>query len=95
MNDLREQLAALAHDQWAGWMEYLFSKGTFNDDGTWTMPAWAVERWQRQRQTPYTELSDQEQESDRAEADRVLPIIESSLLGDIEKWAAASREGAA
>lgn len=73
--DLREQLADLAHQQWSGWMEYLFSKGTVNDDGTWTMPAWAVERWRRQMQTSYAELSEQEKNSDREEADRVLALI--------------------
>jgi len=43
MNSKREILAELAHAQWSGWMEYLFSKGVLNEDGTWTMPAWAVE----------------------------------------------------
>ena len=42
---IREILADLCHRQWSGWMKYLFGKGTFNDDGTWTMPAWAVKRW--------------------------------------------------
>lgn len=36
--DLREALAALAHEQWSGWMRYLFSRGcsypgTDGDDG--------------------------------------------------------------
>lgn len=71
----REQLAALAHRQWSGWMHYLFSKGTFNEDGTWTMPVWAVERWQRQMKTPYSELSNDEKEQDRKEADRMIKIL--------------------
>jgi hypothetical protein len=73
--DLREQLAVLAHEQWSGWMQYQFEKGTFNSDGTWTMPTWAVERWQRQARTPYSELSEQEKDSDRAEADRILAVL--------------------
>lgn len=74
---LRERLADLCHEQWSGWMRYLFSKGTFNKDGTWTMPAWAVERWQRQMNTPYSSLPElQERDSDRAEADRFLQLIE-------------------
>ena len=72
MNSKREILAELAHAQWSGWMEYLFSKGTHNEDGTWTMPAWAVERWKRQTETPYADLSFDEKESDRKEADKFL-----------------------
>lgn len=75
----RELLAAYAHNAWAGWMRYLFSKGTFNEDGTWTMPAWAVERWQRQMNTAYADLPDKERESDRQEADKILDIV---IMGD-------------
>jgi hypothetical protein len=74
-----EQLAALCHEQWSGWMRYLFSKGQFNEDGTWTMPAWAVERWKRQMNTPYDALSEVEQDSDREEAKRFM-----ALLGQLE-----------
>jgi hypothetical protein len=74
-NDLREVLAAYAHEAWAGWMDYLFSKGTHNADGSWEMPAWAVERWQRQARTPYAELSEQEKQSDRAEAVKILALL--------------------
>ena len=74
-SDLREQLAAVAHDQWSGWMTYLFSKSTLNADGTVTMPAWAVERWKRQAATPYADLTDTEKNSDRDETDRVLALI--------------------
>lgn len=76
MGDLREQLAAYSHDAaWSGWMRYMFGKGTHNADGTWTMPAWAVERWTRQMQTKYADLTDQEKNSDRDEADKMLQII--------------------
>lgn len=72
---MREKLAALAHEQWSGWMSYLFEKSTENPDGTVTIPAWAVDRWKRQVKTPYSELSELERESDRVEADRVIEIV--------------------
>ena len=81
MINLREELAALCHSQWAGWMAYLFSKGTFNKDGTWTMPKEFVERWSRQTSTPYDNLSALEQDSDRKEADKFLAIIEKVAGG--------------
>ena len=74
-NNLREELAELQHDIWSGWMHYLFSKGTQNEDGTWTMPAWAVERWRRQAATPYSNLSEPEKNSDREIADKVLRMM--------------------
>jgi hypothetical protein len=77
--DLREALADLAHQQWSGWMDYLFSKCEMNEDGTATIPAWAVERWQHQIKTPYRELSEPEKNNDRHEADRVLLIIAEKL----------------
>lgn len=76
MIDLREQLAALAHDeQWTGWMEYLFGLSRRNPDGSVTIPAEHVARWMRQMATPYAQLSEQEKNSDREEADRVLALI--------------------
>lgn len=74
-NGAREALAAYAHNAWAGWMQWLFKFGTLNDDGTFTMDANKVERWQRQMNTPYAELPENEQESDRKEADTMLKIV--------------------
>ena len=44
---VRESLSEYAHEAWSGWVKYMFSKMTLNDDGTATMPKWAVERWTR------------------------------------------------
>lgn len=74
--DLREALAALAHEQWSGWMRWMFDKGAFNPDGTWTMPAELVKRWQRQMSTGYADLPDMEKASDRTEADKVLALLD-------------------
>lgn len=76
---LRERLAALAHEQWAGWMRYLFSRcegpmPTWESDGL-LMPIEWVKRWERQMNTPYADLSEAEKDSDRKEADRVLAAL--------------------
>lgn len=73
--EISEGIAELTHGQWSNWMKYLFSKGSFGPDGTWTMPAWAVERWDRQMNTPYSELSPEEKDSDRREADKLVEIF--------------------
>ena len=77
---LPERLATLAHEQWSGWMQYLFSGSIENADGSATIPAWAVRRWQRQMTTPYAELSEGEKASDRAEAQRVIDILDELEL---------------
>lgn len=62
---LTERLAALAHEQWAGWTEYLLA----NLDDV------HIQGWRRQIATPYVELSEHEKESDRKEARRVLAVL--------------------
>ena len=71
----REELAELCHKQWSGWMEYIFSKGDFNKNGSFTIPKWAVDRWRRQMKTEYHLLSEDEMESDRKEADKFLELL--------------------
>lgn len=73
---MREQLAELEHERWSRWMQHLFSQSTVNADGSVTIPAWAVERWKRQIEASYAELSEAEKDSDRAEADRTLKLLE-------------------
>jgi hypothetical protein len=80
----REKLANLCHEQWIGWMEYLFSKcfaevGQFDKKtGNLIIPEWAVNKWRRQMSMPYAELPENEKESDRKEADRFLALLGES-----------------
>lgn len=75
-SDKRELLAAYAHEAWAGWMVYLFGKcKVVTDDGSLLIPAASVARWGRQMRTPYADLPENEKESDRAEADKMLAIV--------------------
>lgn len=60
-----ENLADKVHAVWMHWMKYMFKCGIFNDDGTWTMPKDKVERWQRQSETIYADLTESEKQSDR------------------------------
>jgi len=76
MNDKhRELLAEYAHNAWAGWMKYMFSKSHRNTTGTVTIPKELVARWGRQMVTPYFSLPSKEKESDREEADLILEIV--------------------
>ena len=90
MGGLRERLAALAHEQWSGWMRHMFAPETdairrVHSSGARFMRDWAVKRWHRQMTTPYTELPDGEKESDRKEADRVLALLADAIeRGEVE-----------
>lgn len=71
----RERLAATQHSIWAYWMRYMFSVGQFLADGSWLMPAEKAERWQRQMNTDFSDLSEQEKDSDRRQADKILKAL--------------------
>lgn len=84
MSKIREDLASLCHEQWSGWMEYLFSKCLpetvhETETGDLVIPRLFVERWKRQMTTPYAWLSEEEKESDRKEA----RIIVELFLGEV------------
>ncbi len=67
----REALAAYAHEAWAGWMKYQRERCL---DAWAHLPEWARQRWERQMDTEYKDLPQEEKESDRAEADRIGDI---------------------
>ncbi len=84
--ELREKLAALAHDQWASWMKFLFSRCNLQEeDGAAIIPTAFVTHWKKQMATPYASLSEYEKDSDRKEADRVIAILEAQEVGDEEQ----------
>ena len=74
---LREKLAITQHEIWVNWMEYLFSVSVNNNDGTYTIPAEKVTHWVRQVNTPYSKLTENEKESDREQADKVIKTLKS------------------
>lgn len=76
---LVELLAEYAHTQWSGWMKYLFEKCETNINNDVVIPQWAVQRWKRQIETNYKDLSESEKESDRKEAIGMLEVIEKNV----------------
>jgi hypothetical protein len=89
---MRELVAELCHSQWSGWMDYLFSKCTINPDGSMNIPVWAVERWKHQAESSYQDLSEQEKNSDREEADKFLKLfaendfMQVNMKPDVQKY---------
>lgn len=83
--NLKEKLAEFAHNQWSGWMRYLFEKSSYLKDGSAVIPKWAVERWTRQLSTIYEELSEEEKNSDRKEAEEMLNIFKKVFIFENNK----------
>lgn len=74
-DDMIELLADFEHDRWSRWQKYLFSKCIVNSDGTLTIPKELVDRWTRQMNTNYKNLPEEEKNSDRREARRIIECI--------------------
>ena len=77
-NELIELLADYEHDRWSRWQKYLFSKCIINEDGSLIIPKEFVDRWTSQMHTDYSNLSNEEKESDRKEARNILSILKEN-----------------
>ena len=81
LNNLLEELAAIEHERWAHWQRYLHDLAVRQPDGSLLLPAELVTKWERQIATPYDALSDEEQESDREQVQRYLPLLQRAFDG--------------
>ena len=77
--DLIEELASVEHERWSHWQRYLHEHCVRGVDGSLTIPADLVRHWATQMNTPYTQLSEEEKDSDREQVHRYLPIIAAAL----------------
>ena len=75
MCNVLEKLATLQHEIWCHWMRYLFEVSIQNGDGTVTIPANKVDRWKRQMNTKYSDLSDAEKVSDMEQGEKVIAVV--------------------
>ena len=76
-----EKGAEMEHDRWSGWQKHMFSKGTVDENGVFHLPKEFVDRWFRQIDTPYSELSESEKESDRKETRNYIPLVQQQIDG--------------
>lgn len=76
---LIERLATIEHERWSHWQRYLHSKCEKGEDGSLTIPAEQVYRWEKQMSTPFEELTESEKESDREQVLRYLPVVADAL----------------
>lgn len=81
-DELREKLAAIEHERWADWQRYLHGT-TYEFDANgkhhYAIPPMLFKNWERQINTPYSELSDVEKVADMQQVDRYWPLIEEYI----------------
>jgi hypothetical protein len=77
-NNLREVISDIQHKIWIRWMKYLFSVCVRNEDGSATIPADKVARWEGQIATSYFDLSEQSKDSDREQTDDVVQALQAA-----------------
>jgi hypothetical protein len=78
-DDLLDALAAVEHERWAHWQQYVHDQCTPGADGSLTIPPELVRRWSLQIRQPYSSLTEEEKESDREQVQRYLPVIADAL----------------
>jgi hypothetical protein len=80
LTELLETLASAEHQRWSHWQRYMHSKCIpQGDDGALLIPADLVKHWEKQITTPYSELTEEEKESDRDQVRKYLPLIIDAL----------------
>lgn len=73
-NELIEKLADIEHQRWADWQEWCHK--VLRENNPSPEIGDVLERWDRQIETPYRELSELEKQSDRDQVKRYWPLIE-------------------
>ena len=73
-----EIMADVEHNRWSKWQKYLHSLCVKNKDGSLTIPKSRVEHWEMEIATPYSELSEELKEYDRAEARTTVKALAAS-----------------
>lgn len=76
--------AALEHERWARWQEYMFSKFEYREEkqgektiAFYILPADSWEHWNREIDTDYADLPEAQKESDRKETREYLHLLHS------------------
>ena len=72
-----DKLASVQHDIWTHWMKYQFSVCGETQEGDLVIPKEKVDRWKRQMDTPYSNLSDKEKKSDIDQVNKFLHLLPS------------------
>lgn len=93
--DLRETLADLEHRQWAHWTRYFLEQMGKKFGQEQVMQDADVQRWLRQCDTAYADLTEEEKEKDRVWANYVLASVVNARLALMGRQATLQAAGLA
>lgn len=83
LEDLIEHLADIEHQRWADWQEWCHK--VLRENNPSPEQGDILERWDRQIETPYADLSEREKQSDRDQVMRYWPVIEDYIATQTTK----------
>jgi hypothetical protein len=66
------EFTKIAHESWKGLMEFMSSKGTQNEDGSFTLKPQTFEKWMLRANTDLKDLDDKLKNSHLFEANKYL-----------------------
>lgn len=93
LQEMRDELASVEHSRWSHWQRYLHAQCHHHEGsgGALIIPEELVRKWERQASTSFEDLSEKEQESDREQVDRYLPLIARGLTSTAQSISPESR----
>ena len=77
-SELLERLASIEHERWAHWQRFVHDQGERQPNGGLLLAPELISKWDRLINTPYARLTMEEQESDREQVRRYLPLIDQT-----------------
>ena len=85
-----EKGANIEHERWARWQKYMFSKaqivlGNDDEENAIQIPIEYWKHWQKEIDTPYSDLNEETKESDRKETRNYIPLLQQALKSQQER----------
>ncbi len=81
LDELREKLSSMEHEQWAHWVRFMLRTIYWNGKDGSKVPNTTLlkSRWERQVNTKYDDLTENEKNSDREWADKIIELLEPQV----------------
>ncbi len=80
LEDFIEKAADIEHARWSHWQSWVHQNCIKGTNGSLIITPKNVERWEKQINTQYKNLSEMEKEADRAEVRSYIPLIKELLV---------------